>query len=60
MLAACFDNSGGIDDAFIRELAAHKPQRAVFRDAGFRDSAARINAGQIFKLLSPATDVKSI
>jgi len=59
-LAACFDASGGIDDAFIKELATHKPQRSVFRDAGFKDSAAKINAGQIFKLLSPATDLKSI
>jgi len=59
-LAACFDANGGIDDAFVKELASRKPQRAVFRDAGFRDSAAKINVQQIFKLLSPATDVKSI
>jgi len=59
-LAACFDNKGGIDDAFVKALAAYKPQRVVFRDAGFRDSAAKINAEQIFKLLSPATDVNSI
>jgi len=59
-LAACFDANGGIDDAFVKELATHKPQRAVFRDAGFRDSAAKINAQQIFKLFSPATDVKNI
>ncbi|PWZ51810.1 site-specific DNA-methyltransferase, partial [Staphylococcus pseudintermedius] len=29
-LAACFDNAGGIDDAFAKELAAHHPLRAVF------------------------------
>ncbi|MDR2365158.1 MAG: hypothetical protein LBD68_04785 [Zoogloeaceae bacterium] len=59
-LAACFDDAGGIDEPFVKELATHKPLRVVFRDAGFRDSAARINVGQIFRLLSPATEVKSI
>ena len=59
-LAACFDNHGGIDDVFARELAAHKPMRAVFRDAGFKDSTVKINIEQIFKLLSPATEVKCI
>lgn len=60
VLAASFDNHGGIDDAFARELATHKPLRAVFRDAGFRDSTVKINIEQIFKLLSPATEVKCI
>jgi len=59
-LAACFDAEGGIDEAFVKELATHKPLRVVFRDAGFKDSAVKINVEQIFKLLSPATDVKSI
>lgn len=59
-LAACFDARGGIDEAFVKELAAHKPQRVVFRDAGFKDSAVKINVEQIFKLLSPSTKVKSI
>lgn len=59
-LAACFDAHGGIDEAFVKELATHKPLRVVFRDAGFKDSAAKINVEQIFKLLSPATDVKCI
>lgn len=59
-LAACFDNQGGIDDVFARELATHKPLRAVFRDAGFKDSTVKINIEQIFKLLSPATEVKCI
>jgi adenine-specific DNA-methyltransferase len=59
-LAACFDASGRIDEAFVKELATHKPLRAVFRDAGFVDSAAKINVEQIFKLLSPATEVKCI
>lgn len=59
-LAACFDAHGGIDEAFVKELATHKPLRVVFRDAGFKDSAVKINVEQIFKLLSPVTEVKSI
>ena len=59
-LAACFDASGRIDEAFVKELATHKPLRAVFRDAGFADSAAKINVEQIFKLLSPGTEVKCL
>lgn len=60
VLAACFDNAGGIDDAFAKELAIHKPMRAVFRDAGFKDSTVKINIEQIFKLLSPGTEVKCL
>ena len=59
-LAACFESHGGIDDDFIKALAAHQPLRAVFRDAGFKNDAARINAEQIFKQLSPGTDVKTL
>lgn len=59
-LAACFDNEGGIDDAFAKELAIYKPLRVVFRDAGFKDSTVKINIEQIFKLLSPTTDVKCL
>lgn len=57
-LAACFDS--GISEDFIKELAKRKPLRAVFRDAGFASDAARINAEQIFKQLSPHTEVKVI
>jgi adenine-specific DNA-methyltransferase len=59
-LAACFDAHGGIDEAFVKELAKRQPLRVVFRDAGFKDSAVKINVEQIFKLLSPATEVKCI
>lgn len=55
-LAACFDS--GINEAFIQELAKRKPLRVVFRDAGFASDAARINAEQIFRQLSPHTEVK--
>ena len=44
----------------MKELAKHQPLRVVFRDAGFKDSAVKINVEQIFKLLSPSTEVKSI
>ena len=57
-LAACFEP--GIDEAFIKELAARKPLRAVFRDTGYGSDATKINVEQIFKLLSPGTEVKSI
>jgi adenine-specific DNA-methyltransferase len=59
-LAACFDAHDGIDESFVKELATAKPLRVVFRDAGFKDSAVKINVEQIFKLLSPTTEVKSI
>jgi len=59
-LAACFDAHGGVDEAFVKALAQRQPLRVVFRDAGFNSSAVKINVEQIFKLLSPATDVKCI
>lgn len=59
-LLACFDAHGGIDEIFVKELAKHQPLRAVFRDAGFKDSAVKINVEQIFKSLSPSTEVKCI
>lgn len=59
-LVACFDNTGRIDEVFVKELAKRKPLRVVFRDAGFKDDATKINVEQIFKLLSPSTEVKCI
>ncbi|MCW5237804.1 site-specific DNA-methyltransferase [Verminephrobacter eiseniae] len=59
-LAACFDAHGGIDEAFVKELAKHQALRVVFRDAGYKDSAVKINVEQIFKLLSPTTEIKCI
>lgn len=57
-LAACFDK--GITEELVKKLAARKPLRAVFRDAGFSSDAVKINVEQIFKLISPGTEVKSI
>ncbi|TAL90236.1 MAG: site-specific DNA-methyltransferase [Candidimonas sp.] len=59
-LAACFDKHGGVDEDFVKELATHQPLRVVFRDSGFKNSAVKINIEQIFKLLSPVTEVKYI
>jgi adenine-specific DNA-methyltransferase len=59
-LVACFDAHGGIDEDFVKDLAKRQPLRVVFRDAGFRDSAVKINVEQIFKSVSPSTEVKSI
>ena len=57
-LAACFES--GVDEQFVKELAKRKPLRAVFRDSGFVSDDVRINVHQIFKLLSPETEIKSI
>lgn len=57
-LIACFDN--GVDEALVKALATRKPLRVVFKDTGFKDDATKINVKQIFKSLSPDTDVKAI
>ncbi len=59
-LAACFDAAGGVDEALVKRMAKVQPLRAVFRDAGFRDSAMKINVEQIFRQLSPGTEVKCL
>ncbi len=57
-LVACFD--AGITEELVKELAADKPLRVVFRDNGFASDSVKINAEQIFKQMSPSTDMKSI
>jgi adenine-specific DNA-methyltransferase len=57
-LAACFDTD--INEAFVKELAARHPMRVVFRDAGFASDSVKINIEQIFKLISPATEIKTL
>lgn len=57
-LVACFDR--GITEDLVKELAGHEPLRVVFRDNGFISDAVKINVEQIFRQLSPTTDVKSI
>ena len=57
-LVACFDEN--IPDTVIKEIAKRQPLRAVFRDSSFAGSPAKINVGEIFKLLAPDTRVKVI
>jgi len=57
-LVACFDS--GITEELVKKLATHKPLRVVFRDDAFGSDSIKINVEQIFKLLSPGTQVKSI
>lgn len=57
-LVACFDS--GVSEELVRELAGHEPLRVVFRDNGFASDAVKINVEQIFRQLSPSTEVKSI
>jgi len=58
VLACCFDANGGVDESFIKELATYRPLRVVCRDGGLQNSAVRINIEQIFRLLSPRTEIK--
>lgn len=57
-LIACFDEN--ISDDVIKTIAKRQPLRAVFRDSSFANSPAKINVGEIFKLLAPDTRVKVI
>ena len=57
-LMACFDN--GISEDLVKELAGHAPMRIVFKDTGFADDQTKINVRQIFKAMSPDTEVKAI
>ena len=62
-VVACFD--ANIPDSVIKTIAKRRYHgscalRAVFRDSSFADSPAKINVGEIFKLLSPDTRVKVI
>jgi adenine-specific DNA-methyltransferase len=57
-LIACFDP--GITEELVRKLAKHKPLRVVFRDDAFGSDSVKINVEQIFRLLSPGTEVKAI
>ena len=59
-LAACFEKSGNITEDFCKELARRQTLRVVFRDSGFKDDSVKINVKQIFKLMSPHTDLKTI
>ena len=57
-LIACFDEN--IPDDVIKAIAKRQPLRAVFRDSSFNGSPAKINVGEVFKMLAPDTRVKVI
>ncbi len=57
-LIACFET--GVTEDLVKELATLEPIKAVFRDNGYMSDAAKINVEQIFRQVSPGTDVKSI
>jgi adenine-specific DNA-methyltransferase len=57
-LIACFD--AGVNEELAKELAQFQPIRVVFRDNGFISDAVKINVDQIFRQMSPGTEVKSI
>ncbi|MBB1440952.1 site-specific DNA-methyltransferase, partial [Shewanella sp. SG41-4] len=57
-LIACFGKN--ISNELIKALAEKQPLRVVFRDDGFANDSVKINVEQIFKQISPMTDVKSI
>jgi len=57
-LVACFDR--GVSEELVKELARHEPLRVVFRDNGFASDAVKINVEQIFRQMSPGTEVKAI
>ncbi len=57
-LIACFDDN--IPDSVVKTIAKRQPLRAVFRDGSFNESSAKMNVGEIFKMLAPNTRVKVI
>jgi adenine-specific DNA-methyltransferase len=57
-VAACFDT--GLTEAFCKALAKREPLRAVFRDASYASDSTKINIEQIFKALSPHTELKTL
>ncbi len=57
-VAACFDMN--VSEELVKELAKRTPLRAVFRDAGYASDAAKINIEQIFKALSPHTELRTL
>ena len=57
-LVACFER--GVTEDLVKEIAGYEPLRVVFRDNGFVSDSVKINVEQIFRQLSPNTDIKSI
>ena len=67
--AACFSmyaykelkkHDENIPDEVVKTIAKRQLLRAVFRDASFANSPAKINVTEVFKLVAPDTRVKVI
>ncbi|MCR4293183.1 MAG: hypothetical protein NUV76_09950 [Candidatus Kuenenia sp.] len=58
VLTACFDT--GITEELVKCLAKRKSLCAVFRDSSYGSDSVKINVEQIFKLLFPGTEVRTI
>lgn len=57
-LIGCF--SATITEVLLNEIANAKPERAVFLDSSFKSDSDRINAEQIFKQVSPSTQLRVV
>lgn len=57
-LVACFSEVVTAD--VVTEIANLRPLRVVFRDSAFLTDSSRINAEQIFREVSPETEVKTV
>jgi len=55
-LVACFDEN--VDEELIKVIAKQKPLKVVFRDSSFCSCPDKINLEEIFKAISPHTDIK--
>ena len=57
---SCYINTPVAGPLLIWTAVKRKPVRAVFRDSSYGSDSVKINVEQIFKLLSPATEIRSI
>lgn len=55
-LIACFDEE--VSESVMKRIAEDQPLRVVFRGSAFRDDFARINVEELFKMLSPHTEIQ--
>ncbi len=55
-LVACFEED--VPESVIKTISEGKPRRVLFRDNSFKDDSARINVDELFRILSPGTEVQ--
>lgn len=60
LTSECLFFDKDITEDLVTELAGREPLRVVFRDNGFISDAVKINVEQVFRQLSPSTEVKAI